>query len=66
MALYVSIKQADDPAFVLLHTSSTPGPERKPPMRIRREAVDSVLALLLGAGNIDARSALRESEAAHV
>jgi len=58
MSLYVDIKPADDPAFVLLRTSATPHPERKPPMRIRRDAIDSVLALMLGAANIDARSAL--------
>jgi hypothetical protein len=58
MSLYVDIKPADDPAFVLLRTSATPHPERKPPMRIRRDSVESVLALLLGVSNIDARSAL--------
>jgi hypothetical protein len=58
MSLYVDIKPADDPAFVLLRTSATPHPERKPPMRIRRDAIDNVLALLLGASNINARSAL--------
>lgn len=58
MALYIDIKPADDPAFVLLRTSVHPNPERKPPMRIRRDAVDNVLALLLGASNIEARSAL--------
>ena len=58
MSLYVDIKPADDPAFVLLRTSAHPNPERKPPMRIRRDAIDSVLALMLGAANIDARSAL--------
>ena len=57
MALYVDIKPADDPAFVLLRTSAHPNPERKPPMRIRRDAIDSVLAMLLGASNIDSRSA---------
>jgi hypothetical protein len=56
-SLYVSLKPADDPEYVLLRTSATPHPERKPPMRIRRDAIDSVLALLLGASNIDARSA---------
>jgi hypothetical protein len=58
MSLYVDIKPADDPSFVLLRTSATPHPDRKPPMRIRRDAIDSVLAMLLGASNIDARSAL--------
>lgn len=61
MALYVDIKPADDPAFVLLRTSTHPNPERKPPMRIRRDAIDSVLALMLGAANIDARSAFHWS-----
>jgi len=58
MSLYIDIKPSDDPAFVLLHTSATPHPERKPPMRIRRDAIDNVLAMLLGASNIDSRSAL--------
>ena len=58
MALYIDIKPADDPAFVLLRTSAHPNPERKPPMRIRRDAIDSVLAMMLGATNIDACSAL--------
>lgn len=57
MSLYVDIKPADDPAFVLLRTSATSHPERKPPMRIRRDAIDSVLALLLGASNLESRSA---------
>jgi hypothetical protein len=61
MALYIDIKPADDPNFVLLRTSANPGPERKPPMRIRRDTVDSVLALLLGASNIDTRSALHDT-----
>jgi hypothetical protein len=61
MALFVDIKPADDPAYVLLRTSSTPNPERKPPMRIRRDSIDSVLALMLGASNIDMRSALHET-----
>lgn len=61
MALYIDIKPADDPNFVLLRTSANPGPERKPPMRIRRDAIDSVLALLLGARNIDTRCALLEA-----
>ena len=64
MALYIDIKPADDPAFVLLRTSAHPSPERKPPMRIRRDSVDSVLALLLGAINIDARSAPHGAEGA--
>lgn len=64
MALYIDIKPADDPNFVLLRTSASPGPERKPPMCIRRDAVDNVLALLLGAANIEMRSALHGPEGA--
>lgn len=54
--LHVNIQPDVDPNYVLLRTSANPSPERKPPMRIRRETVDSVLALLLGASNIESRS----------
>ncbi|WP_321899148.1 hypothetical protein [Paraburkholderia heleia] len=54
--LHVNIQPDADPDYVLLRTSANPGPERKPPMRIHRNAVDSVLALLLGASNIESRS----------
>lgn len=64
MALYIDIKPADDPNFVLLRTSASPAPERKPPLRIRRDAVDHVLAQLLGAANVETRSALHGTEGA--
>jgi hypothetical protein len=57
--LHVNIQPDADPDYVLLRTSANPGPERKPPMRIRRDAVDSVLALLLGASNIESRSSFQ-------
>jgi hypothetical protein len=57
--LHVNIQPDADPDYVLLRTSANPGPERKPPMRIRRDAVDNVLALLLGASNIESRSSFQ-------
>ncbi len=48
-ALFVHIEAADDAGDVLLRTSSNPNPERKPPMRVRRDQLDSVLLMLLDA-----------------
>ncbi|WP_322027846.1 hypothetical protein [Burkholderia sp. BCC1977] len=50
--LYVHIELADDPAFVLLRISGSSNPDRKPPMRIPRAQLASVLLMLLDAANV--------------
>ncbi|MGF6610632.1 hypothetical protein OKW45_005554 [Paraburkholderia sp. WSM4175] len=52
-AIYARIEPTDDPAFVLVRTSSIPNPERKPPMRVRRDELDKVLLALLDAANAE-------------
>jgi hypothetical protein len=52
-ALYAHIEPSDDPGFVWLKTSTTPNPERKPAMRVRRHELDSVLLMLLDAARAD-------------
>jgi hypothetical protein len=52
-ALYASIEPADDPDFVSVCTSTTPNPERKPPLLIRRDHLDNVLLMLLDAAATD-------------
>lgn len=51
-ALYVHIELADDPVFVLLRTSASPNPDRKPPMRVARAQLASVVLMLLDAANV--------------
>lgn len=48
-ALYAHIEPADDPAFVWLRTSASPGPERKPAMLVARSELNDVLLMLLDA-----------------
>jgi hypothetical protein len=50
-AIYVHLAPADDPEFVLLRTSASPNPERKPPTRVARGELNAVLLMLLDAAN---------------
>ncbi|MGF6664847.1 hypothetical protein QF000_006515 [Paraburkholderia atlantica] len=50
-ALYAHIESAGEPGFVSLRTSTTPHPERKPPMIVRRDELNGVLLMLLDAAN---------------
>ncbi|MCP2086081.1 UNVERIFIED_ORG: hypothetical protein J2Y81_002098 [Paraburkholderia sediminicola] len=50
-AIYVHLAPADDPEFVLLRTSASSNPERKPPTCVSRGELDAVLLMLLDAAN---------------
>lgn len=50
-ALHIYLAPSDDFAIVLLRTSASPNPEQKPPMRIAREDLASVLLVLLDTAN---------------
>ena len=50
-AIYVHLAPADDPEFVMLRTSGSPNPERKPPTRVSRGELDAALLMLLDAAN---------------
>lgn len=54
IALYTHIEPADDPAFVWLRTSASPGPERKPAMLVARDELNAVLLMLLDAAQTGA------------
>jgi hypothetical protein len=51
-ALFAHVEAAEDPAFVWLRTSASPGPERKPAMLVARDDLDAVLLMLLDAAQV--------------
>ena len=53
-ALFVHVEPADDPAFVWLRTSASPGPERKPAMLVARDELSDVMLILLDAAQTEA------------
>jgi hypothetical protein len=53
-AVYAHIEPADDPAFVWLRTSASPGPERKPAMLVARSELNDVMLMLLDAAQTGA------------
>ncbi|WP_162835537.1 hypothetical protein [Burkholderia sp. A9] len=53
-ALFAHLEPADDPAFVWLRTSASPGPERKPAMLVRRDQLAAVLLMMLNAAQTEA------------
>lgn len=54
-ALFVHIEPADDAGYVLLRTSASPHPERKPPFRIAFADLGATLQALLHAADSGAR-----------
>jgi hypothetical protein len=52
-ALYAHIEPADDPGFVWLRTSASPGTERKPAMLVERDELNAVLLMLLDAAQME-------------
>jgi hypothetical protein len=50
-ALYAYIEPANEANLVSLRTSTTPNPERKPAMIVRRDELNAVLLMLLDAAN---------------
>ncbi|MBB5458694.1 hypothetical protein [Paraburkholderia sp. Cpub6] len=53
--IYVCVEPSDDPALVLVRTSATPNPERRPPMRVSRDELDKVLLALLDSASAEVK-----------
>ncbi|WP_167760007.1 hypothetical protein [Paraburkholderia pallida] len=53
-ALFIHIEPADDPNFVWLRTSASPGPERKPALLVARIELNVVMLMLLDAAQTGA------------